>query len=172
MAGPTSIVLINTFRQTVRLLIIWSFLHKKLNTTEYFANPIEMEKKNLDTCTYWERLMKQKPHLWLILCHRFLFFVFFCCCCVKLWFTHSCALFHFKNVWVLSRFSHVWPSATLWTVARQARLSMGFSRQEYWSGLPPPSPCPSRPRDWTHLLCLLHWQVGSLSLGPPGKPNL
>ena len=30
--------------------------------------------------------------------------------------------------------------ATLWTVARQALLSMGFSRQEYWSGLPFPSP--------------------------------
>ena len=31
-------------------------------------------------------------------------------------------------------------SATLWTVAPQAPLSMGFSRQEYWSGLPFPSP--------------------------------
>ena len=30
--------------------------------------------------------------------------------------------------------------ATLWTVARQAPLSMGFSRQEYWSGLPFPAP--------------------------------
>ena len=30
--------------------------------------------------------------------------------------------------------------ATLWTVARQAPLSMGFSRQEYWSGLPFPPP--------------------------------
>ena len=30
--------------------------------------------------------------------------------------------------------------ATLWTVARQAPLSMGFSRQEYWSGLPCPPP--------------------------------
>ena len=29
--------------------------------------------------------------------------------------------------------------ATLWTVACQASLSMGFSRQEYWSGLPCPS---------------------------------
>ena len=29
---------------------------------------------------------------------------------------------------------------TPWTVARQALLSMGFSRQEYWSGLPFPSP--------------------------------
>ena len=31
-------------------------------------------------------------------------------------------------------------SATPWTVACQAPLSMGFSRQEYWSGLPLPSP--------------------------------
>ena len=30
--------------------------------------------------------------------------------------------------------------ATLWTVAYQAPLSMGFSRQEYWSGLPCPVP--------------------------------
>ena len=30
--------------------------------------------------------------------------------------------------------------ATPWTVAHQAPLSMGFSRQEYWSGLPFPSP--------------------------------
>ena len=30
--------------------------------------------------------------------------------------------------------------ATPWTVARQARLSMGFPRQEYWGGLPFPSP--------------------------------
>ena len=29
---------------------------------------------------------------------------------------------------------------TLWTVARQAPLSMGFSRQEYWRGLPRPPP--------------------------------
>ena len=36
--------------------------------------------------------------------------------------------------------NHVWLCATLWTVARQAPLSMGFSRKEYWSGLPFPSP--------------------------------
>ena len=30
--------------------------------------------------------------------------------------------------------------ATLWTVAHQAPLSLGFSRQEYWSGLPFPPP--------------------------------
>ena len=36
--------------------------------------------------------------------------------------------------------SHVWPSATPWTAAYQASPSMGFSRQEYWSGVPSPSP--------------------------------
>ena len=41
---------------------------------------------------------------------------------------------------VLSHFSHVRIFAAAWTVARQAPLSMGFSRQEYWSGLPCPSP--------------------------------
>ena len=36
--------------------------------------------------------------------------------------------------------SAVSDSVNPWTVARQAPLSMGFSRQEYWSGLPFPSP--------------------------------
>ena len=39
---------------------------------------------------------------------------------------------------MLSHFSHVWLFATLWTIAHQAPLSQGFSRQEYWSGLPCP----------------------------------
>ena len=61
-----------------------------------------------------------------------------------------------------------WPP---WTVAHQASLTMGFSRQESWSGLPypPPEDLPhqeSNPR----LLSLLLWQVGSLPLAPPGKP--
>ena len=41
---------------------------------------------------------------------------------------------------MLSHFSRVQLSATPWTMTRQAPLSMGFSRQEYWSGLPFPSP--------------------------------
>ena len=36
--------------------------------------------------------------------------------------------------------SRVWLFATPWTVAQQAPLSMGFPRQEYWSGLPSPAP--------------------------------
>ena len=63
-------------------------------------------------------------------------------------------------------------SVILWTVARQARLSMGFSRQEYWSGLPFPSPGDfPNPGMELCLLSLLHWQVGSLPLVPPGKPQ-
>ena len=36
--------------------------------------------------------------------------------------------------------SHVWFFVTPWTIAHQAPLSMGFSRQEYWNGLPSPPP--------------------------------
>ena len=41
---------------------------------------------------------------------------------------------------MLSRFSRVQLCATLWTIAHQSLLSMGFFRQEYWSGLPCPPP--------------------------------
>ena len=40
---------------------------------------------------------------------------------------------------LLSPFSRVQLCVTPWTVAHQAPLSTGFSRQEYWSGLPFPS---------------------------------
>ena len=56
--------------------------------------------------------------------------------------------------------SHVQLFVTPWTVVCQAPLSMGFSRQEYWIGLPFPPP-----RNWTHASCvscigkwiLYHW---------------
>ena len=41
---------------------------------------------------------------------------------------------------LLSHFSHVRLFATPWTAAYQAPAFMGFSRQEYWSGVPLPSP--------------------------------
>ena len=44
------------------------------------------------------------------------------------------------HIHVLRHFSHVQLCVTLWTVTYQAPLSMGFSRQEYLSGLPFPSP--------------------------------
>ena len=49
-------------------------------------------------------------------------------------------LVEYIYVCVLSCFRHVWLFAALWTVARQAPLSVGFSRQERWSGLPCPPP--------------------------------
>ena len=65
--------------------------------------------------------------------------------------------------------SHVWLFATPWTVGRQAPLSMGFSRQEYWSGLPCPPPGdlphpgikPGSPA----------LQADALSSEPPAKPG-
>ena len=67
---------------------------------------------------------------------------------------------------VVSNFS------TLWFVTHQASLSMGFSRQEYWSGLPCPPPGFFLTQGSnSRLLCLLHWQAGSLPLSTPGKPS-
>ena len=56
---------------------------------------------------------------------------------------------------------------TSWTVAYQASLSMGFPRQEYWSGLPFPfSRGSSQPRDWTWIFFIAG---DSLPSEPPGK---
>ena len=61
--------------------------------------------------------------------------------------------------------------STLWTVAHQAPLSVGFPRQEYWSGL-----LLASPGDFPYsglssqLLCLLHWQADSLLLCHFGSP--
>ena len=58
----------------------------------------------------------------------------------------------------------------------QAPLSMGFSKQGCWNESPRPPPgdllnTGLQPVSLTlHLLCLLHWQEGSLPLVPPGKP--
>ena len=50
----------------------------------------------------------------------------------------------FSNAWKqkvkVKSLSRVWLLVTPWTAAHQAPLSMGFSRQEYWSGVPLPSP--------------------------------
>ena len=44
------------------------------------------------------------------------------------------------HTYFLNHCSLLWLFATLWTVAQQAPMSMGFSTQEYWSGLPCPPP--------------------------------
>ena len=58
--------------------------------------------------------------------------------------------------------------ASLWTVALQALLPMGFSGQEYWNGLPcpPPKDLPDPGIEPTFLA----WQVDSLPTEPTGKP--
>ena len=69
-------------------------------------------------------------------------------------------------------FSHAQSFATLWTVALKAPLSMGFSQQEYWSGLPypPPGDLPNpgiKPRSSTSLVRLeLALAVGFLTTDP------
>ena len=81
--------------------------------------------------------------------------------------TRACML---SRLCVLNHFSHVWLFVTLRTVARQAPMSMEFSRQEHWSGLLcPPGDLPDLlfdpNRDWTFISCiscigrriLYHW---------------
>ena len=94
----------------------------------------------------------------------------------EVWYTHTMEYYSARCASVLSCFSHV-DSVTFWTVAHQAPLSKGFSRQEYWSGLPCPGlSCLIQGISLTqgsnlHLSCLLHWQADSLPLAPPGKPH-
>ena len=62
---------------------------------------------------------------------------------------------------------------TPWTVAHQVPLFMEFPMQEYWSGVPFPSPGDLPDPDIkAKSLCLLHWQAESLPTAPPGKPVL
>ena len=58
----------------------------------------------------------------------------------------------------------------LWTVTLQAPLSMGFSRQEYWSGLPCPPPG-DLPKTEIKPSSLMSPALDSLPLVPPGKPT-
>ena len=86
--------------------------------------------------------------------------------CMHIIFLDACA-------YVLSCFIHVWLFVTVFTVDRQGPLSMGFPGKNTWVGFhalllgifPTQGSNP-------HLLCLLHWQVGSLQLAPNGKPSL
>ena len=73
------------------------------------------------------------------------------------------------HVCMLSCFSRVWLFVTPWTVAHQAPLSMEFSRQEYCSGLPFPSPGDlSNPGIKPKSPAL---QADSVPSEPPGKPH-
>ena len=60
--------------------------------------------------------------------------------------------------------------ATPWTVAHQAPLSMGFSRHEYWSGLPSPSPGDLPDPGIEPRSSSLQADALALPSEPPGKP--
>ena len=84
--------------------------------------------------------------------------------CAKVCF-HKCKFESSLKFWHVAQLF-----ATPWTVAHLAPLSMGFSRQEYWSGLPFPFPgnIPNlgiEPRS-------PELQAGALTSEPPGKPIL
>ena len=90
--------------------------------------------------------------------------------CLYFWFWR----FFFFNVLLCvctQSLSHVGLFAAPWTVGRQTPLSLGFSSQEYWSGLPflPPGIFLIQGSN-PHLLPLLHWQVDSLPLSYLGSP--
>ena len=85
-------------------------------------------------------------------------------------FTYIYFFFLFFNKVKVKMLSHVRLLATLWTVAHQAPLSMGFSRQEYLSGLPFPSPgdfpdLGIEPRSPA-------LQADALTSESPGKPHI
>ena len=67
---------------------------------------------------------------------------------------HACMLSHFNRVQLF---------ATLWIIANQTPLSMGFSRQEHWSGLPCflPGELPDSGME-SHLLCLMSVLAGRI----------
>jgi len=123
-----------------------------------------LSKEAVPRIWHWHLKMLEKPikssysvdSLWLC---PFLCVCVCVCVCV-------CACAH-----ALSCFSCVWLFGTPWTIARQAPLSMGFSKQNTGVG------CRALLQEIfliqgsnLRLLCLLHWQAGSLPLAPLGKP--
>ena len=73
------------------------------------------------------------------------------------------------NACVRSR-SAVAQSVTPWRVVHQAPLSMGFPRQECWSGLPFPSARNLPDSDWTQVFCVCCIAGGFYTTVLPGKP--
>ena len=74
---------------------------------------------------------------------------------------------------VIRHFSHVQLFTTLWARAHQAPLSVGFSRQEHWSGLPclPPGDLSDPRIEPTSPALAGSVKADSLPLVPPGKPT-
>ena len=135
-------------------LVSWNDEHKKFNEHPSFhieANFLKNRKKNfLCNENSWDLLFQHYIYIYTHT-HRRMYIMY---CNVS----YIYPVLHYIPVCTLSCSSCVWLFATLWAVAYQIPLSLEFSRQEYWSGLP-------RPRAETSVW-LLHWQAGSLPLVP------
>ena len=135
-------------------LILWGCLWHYLVTSVHITSS-----KSSSIIWYWKQLLRSLSTLISKIHTNIQFFLMLSVCVCVCVCVCACML------------SHVWLFATPWTVACQALLSMGFHRQEYWSGLPcpPPSDFPTQ-RSNPCILCLLYWQTNSLSLAWSGKP--
>ena len=134
-------------------------INKHLCITLWYAGNRENPSQMSLTCFHLHNILYISKFLQTYLCLK------------MLWVIQNCVSSGFVFVCMCAKLlSHVQHFATLWTVAHQVSLSMGFSRHEYWSGLhallqgifPTQGSNP-------HLLWLLPWQVRSLPLVPPWK---
>ena len=78
------------------------------------------------------------------------------------------ALIVFNSDLLLSHFSRVRLCATPWTAAHQASPSLGFSRQEHWSGLPFPSPVHENEK-WKWSCSVVSDSSDPMDCSPPGS---
>ena len=121
-----------------------------------------------DSFAYVEQFLQPWNHYNLIMVYHLLCIVVFS---LQTFCWRFFASVFIKGEWsvcVLSPFSCVQLCVTLWTVACQAPWFIGFSRREYWSGLPcsPPGDLSDQGLN-PRILRLLNWQIGSFPLVPP-----
>ena len=129
-----------------------SFICRRLTVLLFFVDPLTIP------CEATGSLEKSLPHFFLCYLRNYLIFV------------SQSPLLKNRGASVLSRFSHVQLCVTPWSIAHPAPLSMEFSRHEYWSVLPFPSPGIFLNQGSNlSLLHHLHWQVGSLPVAQTGK---
>ena len=87
----------------------------------------------------------------------------------------SCTKWNYTPKSTCCVLSHFWLFLTPWTVAHQAPLSMGFFREEYWSGLPFPPPGDLPPPEIqppARVFCKKQHCKWSLPLSHPGSPQI
>ena len=127
-----------SFLHLLRLSHDFSFLLSTLNYIDFLMLN--------QPCIPSRRPTRHMYHIFYILCLIFFNFIYnFCRHMYHIFYILCLIFFNFIYNFCISVHAcvgvcSVWLFATLWTIAGQASLSMGFSRQEYWSGVPFPSP--------------------------------